>query len=199
MKYRILTSKATTRKAMFRTVLRWFFYAVVLLVFYMWEINPVIFGTFQPLLIVPLATAVAMYENEFSGTLFGVFCGLMMDIASGTLLGFTSMWLMLCCLGASLLTSNLIKLNVINHLWITLVSCAFVGFMDFVFVHYVWERQNAIVSLTGRIIPSLAGAVIFAPVVYFLTKFIYIKLGLNTKKRLNDIITDADDEEKVRE
>lgn len=199
MKYRILTSKTTSRKATLRTFLRWFFYAVVLLVFYLWERNPLFFKGFQPLLIIPLATAVSMREDEFSGTIFAVFCGLMMDSASGTILGFSSMWLMVCCLGTTLLTSNLIKINFINHLWITILSCTFVGFMDFIFVHYVWERQNAVVSLTGRIIPSMAGAAVLSPFVFLVVKLISSKLDLRPAKHLNEVISDTDDDDSIRQ
>ena len=60
--------------------------------FYLWEVAPLIRG-WCPLLIIPLATAVAMFEGELAAGVFGVFCGLMLDMASGTLLGFSSMWL----------------------------------------------------------------------------------------------------------
>ena len=74
--------RARTRRAMFRAFLKWFCYAVVLLIFYLWEVAPMIRG-WCPLLIIPLATAAAMREGELAAGVFGVFCGLMLDVASG--------------------------------------------------------------------------------------------------------------------
>ena len=76
-----------------RVFLRWTFYSALLLLFYLWETNP-LFVRFSPLLIIPLATAVAMYEGELAAGVFGVVCGLMIDMASGTILGFSSLWLL---------------------------------------------------------------------------------------------------------
>ena len=77
--------KARTRRARLRGFLRWLCYSLVLLLFYLWEVAPLIRG-WCPLLIIPLATAVAMFEGEFAAGVFGVFCGFMLDIASGTLI-----------------------------------------------------------------------------------------------------------------
>ena len=65
MKVKIQGSKAKSRKAILRSVLRWLLYAAVLLVFYACECNPLIRG-FCPLLIIPLASSVvsAMSIND---------------------------------------------------------------------------------------------------------------------------------------
>ena len=64
--------RARSRKARLRCLFRWFLFSAVLLIFYLWEVAPLI-REWCPLLIIPLATAVAMFEGELAAGVFGVF------------------------------------------------------------------------------------------------------------------------------
>ena len=194
MKYKINTAKALTRKAKMRIFLRWFFYALVLLFFYM-IMSCGAFITWQPKLIIPLAISVAMFEREFSSSVFAVFCGFILDIAGGMLFGFTSVWLMPCALAASLLVVNWIRVNFVNQLWLSAVSCAIIGFMDYLFNYMIWDKPNSEIVLTGFILPSMISTVILSPAVYFLVKLIAGKFGEKENRELNEAVEDKEEEE----
>ena len=125
--------RARSRKARLRCFFRWFLYSAVLLMFYLWEVAPLIRG-WCPLLIIPLATAVAMFEGELAAGVFGVFCGLMLDMASGTLLGFSSMWLLISCPLISLLSRFWLKSNWLSHLVMNTAVCVIMCGLDFLFL-----------------------------------------------------------------
>lgn len=194
MRYKINTAKALTKKAKTRIFMRWFSYALVLLFFYMAMCSG-FFKTWQPYLIIPLAISVAMHEHEFSGSVFAVICGLVLDIASGTLFGFTSIWLMPCALAAGLLVMNWIRVNFVNELWLCAITCLIIGFMDYLFNYMIWDKPNSDIILIGFILPSMISTVILSPLVYFLVKLIAKKFGQKENRELNEAVEDKEEEE----
>lgn len=183
---KISGSKARSRRMMLRSFLRWFLYAAALLLFYLFETNPLIRG-FCPLLIIPLATSVSMYEDDLAAGVFGTFCGLMLDMANGvTVLGFSALWLLCLCPVISLISRFLIKVNFLSHLVMNAVAAIVMAFLDLVFVHWVWEGAESVVSLRLVILPAYGGAILFSVPVYFLVRLINRKLRPHEQSRLED-------------
>lgn len=195
MKHNIQTARALTRKAKLRIFLRWLCYALVLLFLYS-LMRSGAFSTWQPILIIPLSIAVAMYETEFSGAIFGAIAGLLLDLAAGNLFGFSAISLMPCCLLAGLLCMNLVKINFLNHLFFTSVTCAIMCAMDYFFNYLIWSRSNGNIAFFKYILPSYISAIILSPALYFLVKLIAVKLGKKEVFELNDSgESDEDDED----
>ena len=161
---------------------RWVFYFGMLIFLYMIMVGG-FFASWQPVLIIPLAIAVAMRESEVKAALFGAVCGLVIDIACGKLFGFSGIWLLPGCLGASLLVSNLIKVNLLNFLWVNAVVCAIMAASDYFFRYALWNMDNAHYVLTGFIIPSHLSAVVLSPLIYLSVKFISEKISQSNKSQ----------------
>ena len=191
---RISRSRARTRKARLRAFLRWFCYSVVLLFFYLWEVAPLIRG-WCPLLIIPLATAVAMFEGEFAAGIFGVVCGLMLDVASGTLIGFSSMWLLVICPTISLLGQFWLKRSWLSHLVMNSIAVVFICLMDFLFLHWVWERESSGISFVHSLLPAYLWAILMSLPVYFLVRLISTRFRPKEERRLEEAVSDNAEEE----
>ncbi len=188
--------RAKTRRAMLRAFFRWLCYAAVLLVFYLWEVAPIIRG-WCPLLIIPLATAVAMREGELAAGVFGVFCGLMMDIASGTIPGFTSLWLLICCPVISLLSRFWLRSSWLSHLVMNAAAVIVICSMDFLFLHWVWEREKSGISFLKLLLPAYAWAIAFSIPVYFLVVFISKRFRPKEERRLEEAAAETAAEEEI--
>lgn len=197
MKYRIITAKALTRKMKTRIFLRWFFYALVLLFFYSLMCCGA-FKTWQPYLIIPLAAAVSMYEQEFSSSVFGIFCGLLLDMATGSLFGYHALVMMPLCLLTALLSRNLIKVNFINHLIVSVLTCGLLLMFTYIFQYVIWSRPNSEIVLLRVMLPSLAATAVMSAPVYFLTRLIAVKLGHGETKQLDEAANEAADDEKQK-
>ena len=192
---RILGSKARSRRMMLRSFLRWSLYAAALLLFYLFETNPLIRG-WCPLLIIPLATAVAMYEGDLAAGIFGVFCGLMLDIANGnTIVGFSALWMLCACPPISLLSRFWIKVNLLSHLVMNTVVTVIMAFMDMVFLHWVWEGAESAISFRVLILPAYGCAILFSVPVYLLVRLINIKLRPDELRRLEESAHNAEEAE----
>ena len=188
--------RARSRKARLRCFFRWFLYSAVLLMFYLWEVAPLIRG-WCPLLIIPLATAAAMFEGELAAGVFGVFCGLMLDMASGTLLGFSSMWLLISCPLISLLSRFWLKSNWLSHLVMNTAVCVIMCGLDFLFLHWVWEREYSGISFLHSLLPAYAWAVAFSVPVYFLVRLISNRLRPKEERRLEEAAGNAAAEDEI--
>lgn len=192
MKKIVSRSKARSRRMMLRGFLRWLLYATALLFFYLWSVDPLIKG-FCPLLLIPLATAVSMYESELAAGIFGTVCGLMLDMASGTIVGFSALWLLVCCPLISLLSQFWIKVNAFSHFVLNFAVSLLMGALDFLFLHWVWEGAESGISFVRSVLPAYLGAVAAALPVYFLVRMISVKLRPKEQRRLEESAQTAEE------
>ncbi len=181
---------------MFRCFMRWFCYSAVLLVFYLWEVAPLIRG-WCPLLMIPLATSVAMFEGELAAGVFGVFCGFMLDTASGTLPGFSSLLLLICCPLISLLGQFILRSNWFSHAAMNAVTVIFMCGMDFLILHWVWERESSGISFVRTLLPAYSWAIVFSIPIYFLVRLISTRFRPKEERRLEEAAADSAAEEEI--
>lgn len=194
MKYNIISNRTLTRRQKKRSFLKWTIYAAVLLFLYCLMCSSY-FSSWQPVLIIPFALAVSMYEREFQATVFSAICGLFVDMACGYLFGFSSVWLMICCLTTSLLVMNLIKLNLVNYVIICAATTVIYSFMNFMFNYFLWFDTGKDVIFFNYILPPAIAQVIMSPIFYFLVRLISSKLGDERKRTAGDAPESASEDE----
>lgn len=176
MKYRILMNEAFTPRQKRRNFIKWLLYSLVLLLLYV-VMRAGFFSHWQPVLIIPLAVAVAMNESELSVSIFALFCGYLIDIACGFIFGFSVVWLMPVCVAASLLVKNLIRRNLLNFIAITVVAVFLQFSMDYLFNIAIWSIPGGEIILTTLILPTAISTVILSPSMYYLVKLLNKKLS----------------------
>lgn len=192
MRYKINSNVAYTRKMKTKVFFRWFFYSLSLIILYS-VMSCGAFGLWQPYLIFALAIGVSMREQEFSSSIFGIFCGFMLDISAGTLFGFFAVCLMPCCFLTSLLSRNLIKVNILNHLLFTGGTALFSFAMYYLFNYVIWSTAGRELILTKILLPSFAATLVTAPLMYFLTRLLASKFGQEQNENLDEAVEDAVD------
>ena len=176
MKYRILMNEAFTPRQKRRNFIKWLLYSLVLLLLYV-VMRGGFFSHWQPVLIIPLAVAVAMNESELSVSIFALFCGYLIDIACGFIFGFSVVWLMPVCVAASLLVKNLIRRTLLNFIAITVVAVFLQFSMDYLFNIAIWSIPGGEIILTTLILPTAISTVILSPSMYYLVKLLNKKLS----------------------
>ena len=176
MKYRILMNEALTPRQKRRNLLKWLLYSFTLLILYV-VMRAGVFSSWQPVLIIPLAVAVAVNESELSAGVFALFCGYLVDIACGFIFGFSVIWLMPVCVAASLLVKNLIRLNLFNYILITIVAVFLQFSMDYLFNIVIWSIPGGNTIFTSLILPSAVSTIILSPAMYYIVKYFNKKLS----------------------
>lgn len=199
MKFRILRYSAMTRREIFKSIAKWVLFSLVLLVSYTIEVT-MPFASWQPYLTLTTAVAVSFFSEELSGVVFAAFAGMMHDLAMGSLFGFTSIWLMPCCLFVTLLVVNLIHRNILNFLWMNLTAVIQVQSAELLFKYIIWRNPDIDVVLINYVLPALIATVILSAPLYLIIRQINKKLGV--ENNTDDILTAfedvEDDEDKVR-
>lgn len=193
----VLSGKTRSRKTALRAFLRWLTYAAILLLFYVMECNPIIRG-FCPLLLIPLATSVAMFEGDLASGIFGVFCGLMLDIANGvTIVGFSAILLLCACPFISLMSRFLIKKTFVANLVLNAAVSIVMAGLDLIFLHWVWEGGQSAISFCKVILPAYGGAIFWSIPIYALISFIVKKFRPKEQQRLEESAQTAEEQENV--
>ena len=199
MKFRILRYSAMTRREIFKSIAKWVLLSLVLMVSYTIEVT-MPFASWQPYLTLTTAVAVSFFSEELSGVVFAAFAGMMHDLAMGSLFGFTSIWLMPCCLFVTLLVVNLIHRNILNFLWMNLTAVILVQSAELLFKYVIWRNPDIDVVLINYVLPALIATVILSAPFYLIIRQINKKLGV--ENNTDDILTAfedvEDDEDKVR-
>lgn len=199
MKFRILRYSAMTRREIFKSIAKWVLFSLVLLVSYTIEVT-MPFASWQPYLTLTTAVAVSFFSEELSGVVFAAFAGMVHDLAMGSLFGFTSIWLMPCCLFVTLLVVNLIHRNILNFLWMNLTAVILVQSAELLFKYIIWRNPDIDVVLINYVLPALIATVILSAPLYLIIRQINKKLGV--ENNTDDILTAfedvEDDEDKVR-
>lgn len=199
MKFRILRYSAMTRREIFKSIAKWVLFSLVLLVSYTIEVT-MPFASWQPYLTLTTAVAVSFFSEELSGVVFAAFAGMKHDLAMGSLFGFTSIWLMPCCLFVTLLVVNLIHRNILNFLWMNLTAVILVQSAELLFKYIIWRNPDIDVVLINYVLPALIATVILSAPLYLIIRQINKKLGV--ENNTDDILTAfedvEDDEDKVR-
>ena len=190
MRYQINSVGAYTRKMKIRIFLRWFSYALTLVLLYSLMCCGV-FGTWQPFFIISFAIGVAIHEHEFSSSIFGIFCGFMLDIAMDTLFGFFAVLMMPFCFLVSLLARNLIRVNFINHLISTVITTLFSFSMFYLFNYVIWDISSREIVIFSVLLPSFIATIITAPLMYLLSRLIWRKLSLEDSSDFMEAVEEA--------
>lgn len=194
MKYTVLSKESYTRAEKRRLFVKWALYSALLLFLYVFMRSGTM-DKWQPVLIIPLAAAVSMGENELPSCVFAMFCGFMIDIACNNIFGFSAVWLMSVCLASSLLVRNLIRINLFNFCAVSLTAILLQFSMDYLFNVAIWGKPGGDIIFTALILPSAVSTFLLSPVVYYLVRFINKKFGEAAEEGISYTDTSSDNEE----
>ena len=127
------------RKRSRSQLLKWGCYVLALFVCAALQTTPGLFqlGQAKPLLVLPLCLAVAVFEGEFAGALFGTVGGLLWDYAAGRTVGMLALELLLLCFGVSVLVQLYLQGSTWNFALISMVTAALVLSLDWLFFYYM--------------------------------------------------------------
>ncbi len=163
-----------------RTFFRYFAYSLEILICYILQgtpkLIPEIFGS-RPLLLIPIAIAIASKENEIPSLIFGAVCGVFTDIATGGNIGFFSILMTLICyFEANILktyfVSNFRTVLIISAITVPLIICLY--FLVFTVIAGI---ENPVFLFVNHYISRIVYTLVMIIPFYFLNKFFYKNLN----------------------
>ena len=119
-------------------ILRYTSYGIEVLLFYILQgvpnLIPEIFGG-RPLLLIPLAICIACFEEEIPAMAFGVACGVMMDIGTGTHIGFYTITMTIICFFLGYFSDNYFNTKLLSVLALAVIIIPVLISMEFLFFY----------------------------------------------------------------
>ncbi len=158
-------------------LLKWFCYVLALFVCAALQTTPGLLqlGAAKPLLILPFCLAVAVFEGEFEGALFGTVGGLLWDYTAGRTVGMLALELLLICFAVSVLVQLYLQCAVTNFAAISTAAVMLVLTMDWLFFYYMPGYYGAAERYLLFVLPSAALSVLPAVLVFLLVQHIHEK------------------------
>ena len=146
-------------------IVKWICYALLGLLCAVLQTTPGLFqfGAAKPLWLLPLALAVAVFEGEFAGAIFGAVCGLMWDYTAGRTVGMLALELMILCFGVSVVVQLYLKDTPSNFVLLAVTCALLVLSADWLFFYYMPGYSGAASRWLWFVLPT---AVLSVPVCF---------------------------------
>lgn len=136
-------------------------------------------GGFSPLPLVPLVIVVAMREYEGAGAVFGLACGLLMDVTGTSMAGLYSILLLLVGFACSTLIQSLLNDTLRTALLLGSVGTLLVCTVHWVVTCVVAGLPKAFGFLLHQYLPILLYTMVFLIPLYYLVGWIKRRMDTN--------------------
>ena len=156
-------------------IVKWICYALLGLLCAVLQTTPGLFqfGAAKPLWLLPLALAVAVFEGEFAGAVFGAVCGLMWDWLAGRTVGMLALELLLLCFALSVLVQVYLQGSTWNFALISTGTALVVLSLDWLFFYYMPGYSWALSRWLTFVLPSAVMTLVPSLVLFSLVRRIY--------------------------
>lgn len=163
-----------------RSILKWTIYALLLLAAYIAGQNPFVLNLFgvRPVLILPVAISVAMFEHEFTGGIFAAAAGILWGISSDTVFGYYAIVLLVLGAAAGLICSYGLSPNLLTALLLSFGASLITGLLDFFFQYVLWGYNGLGRFFLTSMLPTILITAFFILPIYYLVRLINGRLQL---------------------
>lgn len=159
--------------------IRYFAYAIELLAFFMVQetpgLIPPLFGA-RPVLLIPAALSIALFEEERPSLFFGLFAGLLLDFGMGTTLGFHALLLAASCFFLSVLAANLIHTNFLTAMTVAVVVPFCIFLLQWVFFFVLSGYESPWYAFVTHYLPRYGYTAVLMPVAYYFNRALALQI-----------------------
>lgn len=156
-------------------MLRWFCYALMLVLCYLLQTNRVLFslGGIRPLWLAAACIVLACYEDVFPSVIFGLFAGLLWDFSANRLAGFFAGLMMVSCFICSSVIQLTLRRTVFNVGMLCLGCLFFSTGLDYLLTYTLYSVPMRGTYFLGTLIPCLVYTVAISALLYPLCRVIH--------------------------
>lgn len=153
----------------FKTTLRWLLYYFIIFSSFVIMTS----GSWtKPVLLVPAALLIAVNNDLMASAYTGAFCGFLIDIACGRLIGFNAVLLTVFCVAATLVFELYLRKKFINYIVIISAVSFLQCWLDYKFFYEIWGYADVERIFTAITLKVWLYTVISAVILYFVFKII---------------------------
>ncbi len=173
-----MSSESSLFKKNLRLIIKWTLYALVLILSYVLAQNPYLFSLWglRPLLILPVAVSVAMFEHEFAGGLFAAAAGILWGCSADAVFGYYAILLLVVGVAAGLICSYGMSPTLLTSLLLTGGAALLIGLLDFFFFYVLWSYTELGRFFITRLLPTILLTTVSVIPYFYIVRFIHNKL-----------------------
>ncbi|MDO4731353.1 MAG: rod shape-determining protein MreD [Clostridia bacterium] len=157
--------------------IRYLAYFIEILIFYVLEQTPYlldgIFGV-KPLIIISSALSIAMLEKRNISIIFSIFTGFLMDMSLGGYFGFNTIIVLILCYLINILSTDLIKTNLLTSSIVNIVCITIVFTLQFLFLYVFKGYEDQMYAFMNHYLPLIVVSFLVSPLMYLLNKLFFI-------------------------
>lgn len=127
----------------------------------------------KPMLVVPFAVSVALYQKETVGGIFGMFAGLLCDFFSTYTFGYYAMALLFFCTVAGMVAQGYMRTSAMNATIFTFATILFIQLVGFFFTILLWSDSSAWTYFLQKILPMCLYTAVTTIPIYWFTGLLY--------------------------
>lgn len=150
--------------------IKWAIYTAAFVLVAVLQFTPHLFpavGGIGPLLLIPAAVCVAMFEGETAGAVFGIVAGILWDSQGTMVFGFDALFLLVFCLFISLLVKYIFRNTLLSALLFSLVSTVLLEFLSWFFFRSLFGDTDIVYAMRQIILPTVLYTVPFTVPFYY--------------------------------
>jgi rod shape-determining protein MreD len=154
-------------------------YAMEMLVLFVLQETPGLIppiGPARPVLVLPAALSIALFEGETTAMAFGLAGGLLIDFGFGSLLGFHALLLAGACYLISLIAANLFQTNFVSALLLTAAATAATFLLQWLFFFVLSGYAHAGYALLAHYLPIFCYTTAFMPLTYYFNRALALQI-----------------------
>lgn len=130
----------------------------------------------RPILLIPAAISIAMFENDTASMLYGLAGGLLIDFGYGGILGFHGLMLAAAGYVVSLVAANLLRTNFLTAMLMSVVTCAAAVLLQWVFFYVLFGYADPAYALRAHYLPIFCYTAAVTPVSYYFNRAIALQV-----------------------
>lgn len=151
-------------------VLRFVAYTIEILVLFILQetpgLIPAIYGA-RPVILIPIALSIALFESELAGMSFGVLCGILIDAGVGGTLGFHAILLAVLCYCIGILVTYVMKTNLLTAVIVATVCIPSIFILQWFFQYMLAGYDHNMYVLVSHYLPVTVYTWSLTPLFYY--------------------------------
>lgn len=163
-----------------RRVFRWILYFLELVAVYVLQTTPGIIPAVsgaRPVLLIPAALTIAMFEGDIGGMTVGIAAGLLIDMGGSDILGFHAIVLAILCFVLGSMTMQIFRTNLLVALLAAFVAVPVVIVLQWVFFYILPGYGDLQYVFLGSILPKMVYTFAVTPLFYLFNRVIALRLS----------------------
>ena len=161
----------TTRN---KRIIKWAVLVFFTIIVFTLQATPSFLEIFEikPILLLPLAITIPMFEGEWSGGFAALGCGLLWDMSSESPFGSYGFLCLVAGVATGLLLKFLLRNEWFNCLFLVFVASFVVFSLEFLFTYAIYSYENYAPVFFTKHLPMILYTTAVSPIIYYIVKLI---------------------------